>query len=125
MALRELFSAAMFAFALAAVPDGLATVGRVMTNSDLAVPIVVAGAIGGYSYAIWYRSISKIGVARAMALNISYAMWGALLAWTIRAVPMTLLAILGCAVVTVGAVLTIMSDELRATSGTPSPPGPA
>jgi hypothetical protein len=38
------------------------------------VPIVGAGVIGGYSYVVWYRSIRKIGVARAMALNISYVM---------------------------------------------------
>jgi hypothetical protein len=44
-----------------------------------------------------------------MALNISYAMWGAFLAWSLRHAPRTLLAITGCATVTSGAVLTILS----------------
>jgi hypothetical protein len=51
-----------------------------------------------------------------MALNISYAMWGALFAWSLHPAPVTLLAIGGCAVVTTGAVVTILS-------GNQEPPG--
>ena len=86
-----------------------------IADTGLAVPIVVAGMVGGYSYAIWYRSIRKIGVAPAMALNISYAMWGALFAWSLYHTPVTLLAISGCAVVTAGAVVTILSGRHRPT----------
>ena len=44
-----------------------------------------------------------------MALNISYAMWGALFAWSVLHTPLTLLALTGCVVVSTGAVLTILS----------------
>jgi drug/metabolite transporter (DMT)-like permease len=115
MAVRELLSAVMFGVVLVAVPGGIVTAGSVVANAGLIVPIVCAGMIGGYSYAIWYRSIRKIGVARAMALNISYAMWGAVLAWSLLHAPLTLLAITGCAVVTAGAVLTILSGRLEST----------
>jgi drug/metabolite transporter (DMT)-like permease len=111
MAVRELLSAVMFGVAVLVVPDGFATLGRVVGESELLVPIVVAGVVGGYSYIAWYRSIRKIGVARAMALNISYAMWGVLFAWGLQRSSVTLLAIAGCAVVTAGAVLTIMSGR--------------
>jgi drug/metabolite transporter (DMT)-like permease len=113
MAVRELLSAAMFGLVLLAVPGGVATAGMMIADTGLAVPIVVAGMVGGYSYAIWYRSIRKIGVAPAMALNISYAMWGALFAWGLHQTPVTLLAIGGCAVVTAGAVVTILSGGIE------------
>jgi drug/metabolite transporter (DMT)-like permease len=115
MAVRELLSAVMFGIVLLAVPDGIATAGSILASTGLIVPIVCAGMIGGYSYAIWYRSIRKIGVARAMALNISYAMWGAVFAWSLGHAPLTLLAITGCAVVTAGAVMTILSGRLEST----------
>jgi uncharacterized membrane protein len=111
MAVRELLSAVMFGLVLLAVPGGIAAAGSVIADTGLIVPIVCAGMIGGYSYAIWYRSIRKIGVARAMALNISYAVWGAVFAWSMLQVPPTLFAIIGCAVVTGGAVLTILSGR--------------
>jgi drug/metabolite transporter (DMT)-like permease len=93
----------------------------------LIVPIVCAGMIAGYSYVAWYRSIREIGVARAMALNISYAMWGAVLAWSLHHAPLTLLALTGCAVVTAGAVLTILSgcDESTCAASTSAGPLPS
>jgi drug/metabolite transporter (DMT)-like permease len=113
MAVRELLSAAMFGIAVLVLPGGFAAVGQVAGESGLLVPTVVAGVVGGYSYAVWYRSIRKIGVARAMALNISYAMWGLLLAWALQRADVTLLALNGCLIVTAGATLTIMSGRLR------------
>jgi drug/metabolite transporter (DMT)-like permease len=112
---RQLLSAAMFGLVLLVVPDGLAVAGSVLSDTGLIVSIVCGGAIGGYSYVLWYRSIRKIGVARAMALNISYALWGAVFAWSLRHAPLTLLAIAGCAAVTSGAVLTILSNRVEST----------
>jgi drug/metabolite transporter (DMT)-like permease len=126
MAVQKLLSAIMFGLLLLVIPSGIATVGSVMANTGLIVPIVCAGMIAGYSYVAWYRSIRQIGVARAMALNISYAMWGAVLAWSLRHAPLTLLAFTGCAVVTAGAVLTILSgrDESTCAASTDMPPPP-
>ena len=89
MAVRELLSAAMFGLVLLVVPGGVATAARVAADTGLIVPIVGAGVIGAYSYVLWYRSIRTVGVARAMALNISYAMWGALFAWSLQHVALT------------------------------------
>jgi drug/metabolite transporter (DMT)-like permease len=127
MAVQKLLSAIMFGLLLLLIPSGIATVGSVMANTGLIVPIVCAGMIAGYSYVAWYRSIREIGVARAMALNISYAMWGAVFAWSLRHAPLTLLALAGCAVVTAGAVLTILSgrDESTCTASTSADPRPA
>ena len=80
MAVQKSLSAIMFGLVLLVIPGGIATVGSVMAIAGLIVPIACAGVIAAYSYVVWYRSIREIGVARAMALNISYAMWGAVLA---------------------------------------------
>jgi drug/metabolite transporter (DMT)-like permease len=48
MAVRELLSAAMFGLVLLAVPGGLATAATMLTDEGLALPIVVAGMVGGY-----------------------------------------------------------------------------
>jgi len=113
MTVRELLSAAMFGVAVLVLPGGCAAVGQVAGEGGLLVPTVVAGVVGGYSYAVWYRSIRKVGVARAMALNISYAMWGLLFAWALQRADVTLLALNGCVIVTAGATLTIMSGRQR------------
>ena len=115
MTAREVLSAAMFGLIVLVVPGGVAAVGYVVVDTGLLVPILAAGVIGGYSYVAWYRSIRKIGVARAMALNISYAMWGAFFAWSLLLAPLTLLATTGCVVVSAGAVLTILSGRKPAT----------
>ena len=122
MAVRQVLSALMFGLLLLVIPGGIATAGRVVADTGLIVPIVCAGVIGGYSYAIWYRAIRIIGVARAMALNISYAAWGAFFAWSLRDASPTLPAIAGCAVVTCGAVLTILSGRPQPTAVAGRPP---
>ena len=120
MAGRELLSAVMFGLVVLVVPGAVSAVGRIVADSGLVVLIAGAGAIGGYSYVIWYRSIRKIGVARAMALNISYAMWGVLFAWIVLHAPPEPLAITGCAVVSAGAVLTILSGRRGAERAAPT-----
>jgi drug/metabolite transporter (DMT)-like permease len=112
-AVRGLFSAMLFAVVLLAVPSGVSTATTVVLTRDLCLPIIVAGFIGGYSYALWYHSIRKIGVAKAMALNITYAMWGTFFAWTFQHARASLLAVTGCVVVTIGATLTIMSANAQ------------
>jgi drug/metabolite transporter (DMT)-like permease len=117
MAVRELFSAMMFAVAVSLVPAGISTTLTVAQTHDVYLPIIVAGFIGGYSFAIWYRSIRKIGVARAMALNITYAMWGVLFAAALDLSTPNMLAVAGCAIVTIGATTTIMADRQQLAEG--------
>src|SRR5919198_4494985 len=95
MAGREFSPARFFAVAVALVPAGVTTTLTVAHTHDVYLPIVVAGLIGGYSFAIWYRSIRKIGVAKGMALNITYAMWGALFAAALHHATPNMLAVAG------------------------------
>jgi drug/metabolite transporter (DMT)-like permease len=111
MAVRELYSAMMFVVAVSLVPAGVSTTLTVAQTHEVSLPIIVAGFIGGYSFAIWYRSIRKIGAAKAMALNITYAMWGVLFAAALHHATPNTLAIAGAAIVTIGATTTIMADR--------------
>jgi drug/metabolite transporter (DMT)-like permease len=110
LVLRQIFSAVLLAIAVVAVPDGFATT-TVLTVPDVGLIILVAGAIGGCSYATWYRAIRKIGVAKAMTLNITYAMWGILLTWMLQQASASPLAVVGCVVVVTGAGLTLLSGR--------------
>ena len=110
LVLRQVFSAVLLAIAVLAVPDGITTMWA-LRMSDVSLLILIAGAIGGYSYATWYRAIRKIGVAKAMTLNITYAMWGILLAWMIQQASASPSAVAGCIVVVAGAGLTILSGR--------------
>jgi uncharacterized membrane protein len=121
LVLRQVFSAVLLVIAVLVVPDGLATTSA-LAVPDVGLLILVAGAIGGYSYATWYRAIRKIGVARAMTLNITYAMWGILLAWIIQQASASPFAVAGCIVV----VASRTDDPLRSTTaGRPPPVGSA
>ena len=111
----------LLAIAVLAVPDDLATTSA-LTMPDVGLPILVAGAIGGYSYATWYDAIRKIGVARAMTLNITYAMWGILFAWMIQQTSASPFAVAGCIVVVAGACLTMLSGRQQPGA---NPPGSA
>ncbi len=113
-AVRELFSATLLAVAALAVPGGLSAFVKVALTRDLYLPIIVAGIIGGISYTVWYHAMRKIGVARAMALNITYAMWGILFAYALQQARVSLLAVTGCLIVSVGAAITILSGERTA-----------
>lgn len=119
---REMFVAMLFAAAVLLIPGGISLTVTVVTSRDLYLPIILAGFIGGYSYTVWYHAIRKIGAARAMALNITYAMWGILFALVFRQAGVSPLAVAGCVIVSIGAVLTIMSGERPARGAHHEPP---
>lgn len=113
MAVRQVFSAVLLALIVVAIPEGRSVAATVLASAHTAIPLLVAGAVGGYSFAVWYRSIRTIGVAKAMALNITYAMWGIVFAWVLAQSTTRPLVVVGCVVVTAGAVLVVMSEEWR------------
>jgi drug/metabolite transporter (DMT)-like permease len=108
---REMFVAVLFAVAVLIIPGGISLARTVVMSRGFYLPTIVAGFISGYSYMVWYHAIRKIGAARAMALNITYAMWGILFALIFRQAGVSPLAVAGCVIVSVGAVLTIMSGQ--------------
>ncbi|HEY3425992.1 MAG TPA: DMT family transporter [Negativicutes bacterium] len=67
--------------------------------------IAVAGFLGGLSYLAWYRAINMTGVARAMAFNISYALWAVFFGWLLTDLTITPNLLGGAAIITLGTIL--------------------
>lgn len=65
------------------------------------------GLVCGTSLIAWYRSMNRIGVARAMGLNVTYAMWSVFFGWLINGLQLTPTLIAGVVVISIGTVLTI------------------
>ncbi|MDR2302609.1 MAG: DMT family transporter [Deltaproteobacteria bacterium] len=64
-----------------------------------------AGFLGGFSYIYWYRALNMAGVARAMALNVTYAFWGVLLGALLTSLEPTIYLFIGAASIAFGAIL--------------------
>ncbi len=73
--------------------------------SNVILYIALAGFLGGLSYLAWYRAINMTGVARAMAFNISYALWAVFFGWLLTDLAITPTLLGGAAVITLGTIL--------------------
>ena len=69
--------------------------------------IASAGCIGAVSYLFWYISMNMTGVSRAMALNISYALWGIILSILFTDVEITPNLLVGAVIIFSGMILVI------------------
>ena len=69
--------------------------------------VALAGCMGAFSYLCWYSAMSMTGVSRAMALNISYALWGILLSFFFTEVHITATLVAGALIIFSGMFLVI------------------
>ncbi len=69
--------------------------------------IMFAGCLGSFSYMCWYKAMNTTGVSRAMALNITYALWGIILSVVFIDEKITLALIIGALCIFAGMVLVI------------------
>ncbi len=73
--------------------------------------LAIASFLGGLSYLTWYRALNMTGVARAMSLNITYALWAIIftalfgMIGIMDPVSMSKTLIIGAVMITLGAVL--------------------
>ena len=78
----------------------------VQTVTSSAFPVYAfAGFLGGFSYVYWYRALNMTGVARAMALNVTYALWGVIFGALFTPFEPTKQLFLGAAAIAIGAIL--------------------
>lgn len=82
--------------------------------------IALAGFSGGLSYLAWYKALNMTGVGRAMALNVTYALWSVFFGWLFTGLQVTPTLLGGCAIITIGAILVTANPKellsLRKTS---------
>lgn len=73
---------------------------------SLAVAIVALSALAGTSsYLAYYKGISTIGAAKAMALNISYSAWAVVFGFLLQGTVPTVATVVCCIVILVGTIL--------------------
>ena len=80
---------------------------RDFVSSRGTLAIACAGIFGTCSYSCWFSAINMTGVTRAMALNISYALWGIVLSFFFADADMTRGLIAGAGIIFAGMVLVI------------------
>lgn len=90
------------------VPDWSAAhfLGQALSSPGLPF-FALAGVIGCLSYRCWYRAMNMTGVSRAMALNITYALWGVLFSALFTDIEITRNLVAGAAAICLGMVLVI------------------
>jgi drug/metabolite transporter (DMT)-like permease len=94
--------------------DSLALLGEFLSSPG-ALFVACAGLLGSCSYLCWFTAMTMTGVTRAMALNISYSLWGILLAFLFTDASLTSSLALGAGIIFLGMVLVIGNprDMLR------------
>lgn len=78
-----------------------------LLSSDTLYLIMSAGCCGAVSYMCWYKAMNTTGVSRAMALNITYALWGVVFSSVFLDTEITLNLIAGAVMIFLGMVLVI------------------
>lgn len=63
--------------------------------------------VGAASFLFWYRAMNMTGVARAMGLNVTYALWSVFFSWLLNSLTITPGLLGGVVVISIGTVLTI------------------
>ncbi|MCB7225019.1 EamA family transporter, partial [Anaerostipes caccae] len=72
---------------------------------------IAAGLVGCVSYRCWYTAMNMTGVCRAMALNVTYALWGILFSALFTNVTVTRNLVAGAVVIVAGIVLVVMQGK--------------
>lgn len=91
------------------------------TDVNSLIWIIIAAASGGFSYVFWYRALNMVGTGRAMAFNVTYALWSVpagylanlitpLYGWE-NGYAATGLILAGVAIITVGAILVVINPK--------------
>jgi drug/metabolite transporter (DMT)-like permease len=75
------------------------------------VYMAFAGLAGGLSYLMWYRALNTTGVGRAMALNVTYALWAIVFGYFMTDLEITRNLIIGACVITFGTILVVANPK--------------
>ncbi|ATW28115.1 DMT family transporter [Candidatus Formimonas warabiya] len=78
--------------------------------------VAAAGLSGGLSYLAWYKALNMTGVGRAMAFNVTYALWSIPFALLftklgVYSYSISTQAIIGAAIITIGTILVVANPK--------------
>jgi drug/metabolite transporter (DMT)-like permease len=87
--------------------EGWADLSRRFLASRGTAFVALAGFVGSISYLCWSRAMNRVGVSRAMALHISYALWGILFSFLFTDARITSVLVAGALIIFAGMFLVI------------------
>lgn len=90
--------------------------GGALAAGTPAMWVAIAGLSGGLSYLAWYRALNMTGVGRAMAFNVTYALWSIPFGWLLAMAQgtqftVTSTAIIGAVIITTGTILVVANPK--------------
>ena len=103
---RQLTSSTVYLLVVLPLAGGYMLVVPGMTDA-ISWVFPVAALTGTFSYVCWYRAMNMTGVSRAMAINITYSLWGIFFSAVFTEVEITANIIIGALVITTGMVLVV------------------
>ena len=80
-------------------------------QSPVVLMVALAGIFGGASYLFYYRAMNTVGVARAMAVNIYYAMWSVVLGVLLTDQELSAQSLCGAGIIVAGALLVVANPR--------------
>jgi len=104
--IRQMVSSTVYLAVLLPLLGGWFVLGDALATPS-ALIILLAAGLGAASYMLWYRAMNMAGVSRAMAINVTYALWGILFSALFTDTPITPSLTVGAVVITVGMILVV------------------
>lgn len=103
---RQLTSATVYLLVVLPLAGGYALCVPALT-ATIGWVFPAAALTGALSYLCWYRAMNMTGVSRAMAINITYSLWGIFFSAVFTEVRITAAIIVGALVITTGMVMVV------------------
>lgn len=104
--IRQLISGGAYLLVVLPLAGGWSVLGQAVF-SQAALPLCLAAGLGACSYLCWYRGMNMTGVSRAMACNVTYALWGILFSALFTDTEITANLVAGALVILCGMVLVV------------------
>ncbi|GAU07796.1 DMT family transporter [Desulfoplanes formicivorans] len=103
---RQLTSSSTYLLVVLPLAGGYALITPALTGS-IGWVFPTAALVGALSYLCWYRAMNMTGVSRAMAINITYSLWGIFFSAIFTEVEITANIIIGALIITTGMILVV------------------
>ena len=111
--IRQFISAVTYGTFIIPIINGVKFTLEIISTSVINY-IFLISLLGTSSYVFYYKAINRIGVTRAMALNISYAAWSVILEIVLLGNKINIKSIISCVLIIIGSILTVGDiNEIR------------
>lgn len=100
--LRQLTSSFFYLFVIITLIQGHSFLWKVVQKRECYYLFMIA-LTGAVSYLLWYKAMNKIGVGRAMVLNMTYALWVVVIGFLFQNQPISWSLIIGGLFIVLGA----------------------